>query len=109
MTQVSTATRPSTSASLRLLVELDPWYQVFGRNLRDVFRQEPPWQGSSLPGYFWPDVFVSSRLPLWGLMESGFYHLIVFALLWAVSHFAVLQTQRVQPLRFQASDVVTFP
>src|SRR5581483_10813482 len=83
--------------------------QVFRRNLRDLFRRERQWHGSCLPGRFWPDVFVSSRLPWWGFMESGFYHLIFFALLWWVSHFAAMQTHMVVAPRFQASDVVTYP
>ncbi|HZQ70594.1 MAG TPA: energy transducer TonB [Terriglobales bacterium] len=108
MTQVSTAARPAKSANLRLLVELEPWHKVFSRNLRDLFRRAPKWHGSCPPGRFWPDVFVSSRLPLWGLSESAFYHVIVVGLLWAISHFAVLKAQRLQPVRFQAADVVTY-
>jgi len=109
MTQVSTATRSAKTASLRLLVELEPWHVGFRRNLRDLFRHEPQWRGSSPPGRFWPDVFVSSRLPLWGFLESGFYHLAAFALLWAVSHFGAMKTRMVEPLRFHAADVVTYP
>ena len=109
MTQLSTATRSLKIASPRLLVELEPWQKVFRRNLRDLFRPERQWHGSCLPGRFWPDVFVSSRLPWWGLMESGFYHLIFFALLWWVSHFATMRTRLVAAPRFQASDVVTYP
>lgn len=107
MTHVLTASKPI--ASPRLLVELEPWHQVFRRNLRDLFRQEMQWHGSCLPGRFWPDVFVPSRVPWWGLMESGFYHLIFFALLWAVSQLAAMQTHIEQPPRFRASDVVTYP
>jgi len=109
MTQVSTATRSAKTASLRLQVELEPWHEGFRGNLRDLFRREPAWRGSSPPGNFWPDVFVSSRLPLWGFLESVFYHLIAFALLWAGSHFVATNTHMIEPSRFQASDVVTYP
>jgi TonB family protein len=109
MTQLSTATRSAKIASPRLLVELEPWNQVFKRNFRDLFRHERQWHGSCLPGRFWPDVFVSSRLPWRALIESSFCHLIFFSLLWWVSHFAAMQPQIVKASRFQASDVVTYP
>lgn len=109
MTQVSTATRSPKIAHLRLLVEPERWHRVFGRNLRDLLRREPAWHGPSPAGKFWPDVFVPSRLPLRGFLQSGLYHLIAIVLLWMMSHFAVLQAQRVQPLHFRASDVVTYP
>jgi TonB family protein len=49
------------------LVDLPAWHTVFFRNLFDLFRpaQQLPFELSSPPGSFWPDVFVTSRAP-WG-------------------------------------------
>src|SRR5437868_9256601 len=74
-------------APLRLLVELVPWGRSFGRNLADFLfcRQPPPVHTTSAPDAFWPDVFVTQRLPWGAFVESVLYHLIVLAAAWGVS------------------------
>jgi len=73
----------------RLLVALEPWHRVFLRNLSDLVwtRRQPPLKLSSRPGAFWPDVFVTRRLPWGRFLESGFYHAAVIAALWAFANF----------------------
>src|SRR5882672_402356 len=63
---------------LRLLVELEPGYRVFFRNLADtvLFRPAPTVAITSEPAAFWRDVFVYSRLPWWSLLESMLWHLL---------------------------------
>ena len=75
------------------LVELDPWYRVFGRNLRDLlFGQRPEPAGlSSAPGSFWPDVFVSASIPWSRLRQSFLYHAFAITALWGFSQTYLLR------------------
>jgi hypothetical protein len=75
------STRPNTPPRLKLLLELEPAYRVFLRNLTDtlLFRSTRPIVTTSRPGAFWSDVFVYSGVPWWHLVESMFCHLIVLA------------------------------
>ena len=66
------------------LVNLPPWHTVFLHNLSDLFR---PGKDSSLhlysrPGSFWPDVFVTSRLPWNGFVQSVICHVAFIVALW---------------------------
>ena len=65
--------RSKTVAAPVFLVDLEPWHTVFFRNLADVFRprRRTPYLVSSPPGSFWPDVFVSSRLPWNRFAQQG--------------------------------------
>jgi TonB family protein len=69
-----------------LLVQLEPWFKVFFRNLADTLwlRRPSPLLLSSSPGTFWPDVFVPARLPWLRFLESAFYHVAVVAAVWAL-------------------------
>lgn len=69
----------------QLLVELEPWHRSFLNNLREFLLPPrlPPLHLSSSPGAFWPDVFVSRRIPWRSLRQSGLYH--VFAIVVAVT------------------------
>src|SRR5260370_32172562 len=66
------------------LVTLEPWHMVFFRNLADVFRprQSTPFLVSSRPGSFWPDVFVTTRLPWNRFAQSAMCHVAVIVALW---------------------------
>lgn len=94
----------------KLLVEPEPWGKAFFRNLRDtVF---PPRLDeiklSSQPGDFWPDVFVSSRLPWSKFAQSALVHSSVIALLWASARFWPQRTHIIEPPEFHSSDVVYY-
>jgi TonB family protein len=94
-----------------LLVRLDPWPKVFLRNLSDLFwpRRQPPLRLVSRPGKFWPDVFVSSRLPWIGFLESALYHALVVACLWGVSYLWTARPQVIAQSTFSHSDVIYYP
>ncbi|MGH9580483.1 MAG: TonB family protein [Terriglobales bacterium] len=73
----------------RLLVELEPWHRVFLDNLRDATlrRQPVPLLLTSRPAPFWPDVFVSSKLPRRSLAQSALYHLFALTVILAFPDF----------------------
>jgi TonB family protein len=104
--------RPSLESTQppRLLVELEPWGRCFGRNLTDFLlrRRSPALAISSEPAPFWPDVFVTHRLPWVAFAESILYHGIFFALAWGVSAFMVSRPQTVQVRRFDPADVIYY-
>ena len=66
------------------LVELAPWPTVFLQNLADLFRpaRNPSIHPYSRPGSFWPDVFVTSRLPWNRFAQSVVCHVAVIVALW---------------------------
>jgi TonB family protein len=66
------------------LVDLESWHRVFFRNLADLFRprKQTPFLISSRPGSFWPDVFVTSRLPWVRFAQSAVCHVAVIMALW---------------------------
>jgi TonB family protein len=66
------------------LVDLEPWHTVFLRNLSDALRprQRAPFLVSSPPGSFWPDVFVTSRLPWNRFAQSAMCHVALILALW---------------------------
>lgn len=68
----------------RLLVPWESWPKSFLRNLADQFRrQPPPIQLSSPPAPFWPDVFVTPKLPGRSFLISLLYHGALFAIIYA--------------------------
>ena len=89
----------------RLLLELEPWWPSFRRNLADLLlrREPPPLALTSRPGAYWPDVFVGSRLPRRTLAASGLYHLAFALVLYALPSWWLLglrapQGQALRPL-----------
>jgi TonB family protein len=95
---------------LLLLIAPDPWFQTFLRNLQDLFRQpdsvsQPP---ESAPGAFWPDVFVDRGLPWRRFLQSGAYHVLALALIWAGSRFLALQPHTTTQPTFPKADVVYY-
>jgi TonB family protein len=81
--------KPNPVAGPILLVTLPPWHKVFFRNLRDLFwrPRKPPLWVVSRSGSFWPDVFVSTRLPWNRFLQSALGHIVVIAAVWGSSRF----------------------
>jgi TonB family protein len=95
----------------RLIIETEPAYQVFFRNLSDtlfprrVIHHEhgPEWPE------FWRDVFVSRRMPWWSFVESVAVHLLFVAALWGASRMWALRPQALPQPVFSKNDVIYFP
>jgi TonB family protein len=96
---------PADSPAPVLLVSLEPWHQVFLRNLTDLFRPARPSSPYlvSRPGRFWPDVFVASHLPWDRFAQSAICHITVVAALWGAAQL------RPHPPRVLASAAFTHP
>jgi TonB family protein len=95
---------------LSLLIPVDHWYSNFLENLRDLFQRRDS-AVSDLkisPADFWPDVFVEHKLPWRRFAESGAYHLLAIAIIWAGSRFLALQPHVTPQSVFQHSDVVYY-
>src|ERR1700680_1987641 len=95
---------------LRLLTAPEPWPCFFLQNLRDLFRR--PDLGllhlESAPAVFCPDVFVDRGLPWPRFLQSGAYHVLALALIWAGSRFLALQPQATAQPTFTHADVVYY-
>src|SRR5437764_7629828 len=59
-----------------LLVAWEPWWPRFMSNLRDAFKRQALLPGSSLPGEFWPDVFVNREIPWKNFGASAVAHIV---------------------------------
>jgi Gram-negative bacterial TonB protein C-terminal len=94
----------------RLLVELEPWGRTFRRNLADFLwrRQAPGIATTSAPAPFWPDVFVSHRLPWNAFAESILYHGVVIAFAWGLSSLFASRPQIAKQRRFDPHDVIYY-
>ena len=93
-----------------LLVRLEPWPRTFFRNLRDlIWPRRQPYLVLSQPGHFWPDVFVSERLPWTGFMESALYHAVMVAGLWGFSYLWASRPQVMVQPTFSHADVIYYP
>jgi TonB family protein len=94
----------------KLLVALEPWHEVFLRNLGDLLwrRTRPPLQLVSRPADFWPDVFVPTRMPWTQFFQSSLGHICLIATLWGWSLLWPQRPRMVQPAVFHNSDVVYY-
>lgn len=92
------------------VVELEPWYRVFLRNLADSLwpRRRPALHLSSLPGSFWTDVFVTRGLPWRRFLDSAVYHAGVISALWLFATYWPRPRVVVQPPLFDHSDVIYY-
>src|SRR5580658_3831835 len=82
----------SPAPELRLLITTEPWSRVFVQNILGLFeRKAAPLELQSVPADFWPDVFVERSLPWRRFFQSGGYHVLALALVWAGSRFLALQ------------------
>jgi len=93
-----------------LLVTLPPWSKVFFRNLADALwpRRQPPLRLASWPAAFWPDVFVTSRLPWGGFSQSAFGHIALTALILTLSAYWPKHSQIAEPPVFDHNDVIFY-
>lgn len=94
----------------KLLVEPEPAYRVFFRNLIDMLLspRTAPLKLTSLPAPFWTDVFVPSRLPWDRFLQSMLLHVIMFAALGGLLEFSLSQRRPDLPLAFKQSDIVYY-
>lgn len=94
----------------RLLVELPSRPLVFLGNLRDLLipKRLPPLELQSSPATFWPDVFVTRRLPWGRFLESGAYHVVAIALLVALSRLFIMQPRVVSTAAFEHSQIIYY-
>src|SRR5712691_7647492 len=95
---------------LRFLVASEAWPRVFLQNLRVLFSSDEPafLPGEPAPAAFWPDVFVDRGLPWERFLQSGAYHILVLATIWAGSRFLALQPHVVAPIKFERADVIYY-
>ena len=71
---------PNKEYAPRLLIQWEPWWPSFLRNLLDFLRYERSRRPAS-PGPFWKDVLVQRPLPWKNFGESALLHLLVVVLL----------------------------
>lgn len=92
------------------LVDLPAWHTIFFCNLADLFRpgRQAPFESSSPPGSFWPDVFVTSRLPWsrFGLSVLG--HVAAIAAILASAQFWPQSPAVVVRQAFNRHDVIYY-
>src|SRR5271166_585653 len=99
----------TTIPDLRLLTPSESGTRIFLRNLADLFRPSPaPPDLKSIPANFWPDVFVERPLPWRRFFESGAFHAIAIAMIWAGSRFLALQPHPIAQPAFTHADVVFY-
>jgi TonB family protein len=99
-----------TAQDLRFLVASEPWPRVFLQNFLSLFSSGEPasLSADSAPAAFWPDVFVDRGLPWGRFLQSGAYHILVFATIWAGSRFLALQPRVVTPIKFERAEVIYY-
>jgi TonB family protein len=94
--------------ALLLVIKPEPWLSNFLKNLQDLFRDPDPLPLASAPADFWPDVFVDRELPWRRFLQSGAYHVLALALIWAGSRFLALPPHATAQPKFTKADVVHF-
>ena len=91
-------------------MDLPAWHTIFFCNLADLFRpgRQAPFESSSPPGSFWPDVFVTSRLPWsrFGLSVLG--HVAAIAAILASAQFWPQSPAVVVRQAFNRNDVIYY-
>src|SRR5258708_13650925 len=95
---------------LVLLIAPEPWLQNFSQNFGALFRRSETraLRLESTPAAFWPDVFVDRGLPWPRFLQSGAYHILALALIWAASRFLALQPHPTGQPTFTKADVVYY-
>src|SRR6267154_2646432 len=99
-----------TAQDLHFLIASEPWPRVFLQNFLSLFTSGEPASlpAESEPALFWPDVFVDRALPWGRFLQSGAYHILALALVWAGSRFLALQPHVVTPVKFERADVIYY-
>ncbi len=72
-------------SGLKLLVELEPAYRVFLRNLFDLLRPKPPGAASLSTVPFWRELLFYSDIPWQRFAESMVCHMVALAMLLLLS------------------------
>ena len=85
--------RPDSPPRLRLLVELEPAYRVFLRNLADVLRPASPGESTIWSASFWREAFFDSGIPWYRFAETLVGQLVVVAMVLLVSQVWITQDQ----------------
>ena len=94
-------------ADITLLLESEPAYRVFFRNLIDL-AASPRSTTSSKSNNAWTDVLVDSRLPWKGFVESVVLHLAIAGMLFGLSRIWPHELI-VSPRPIRAEDVTYYP
>src|SRR5712672_4166858 len=99
-----------TAQDLHFLVVSEAWPRVFLQNFLSLFTSGEPASlpAESAPAAFWPDVFVDRGLPWGRFLQSGAYHILVLAIIWAGSRFLALQPRVVTPIKFERAEVIYY-
>lgn len=94
----------------QLLVELPSRPRVFLGNLRDwIFPSHlPALELNSLPGEFWPDVFVRRTLPWSRFLQSAVYHVIAGMAVISLAHLLAIQPRVAPEPAFDHSQVIYY-
>jgi TonB family protein len=76
----------ASAAALRFVVEPEPWFRIFARNVADLFRKAPPpvWV-SSAPGQYWPDALVHRPVAWKAARQSFLGHALVVIAIYALN------------------------
>src|SRR5437016_6002960 len=82
---------PAPDYAPTFVIELEPWWRVFARNLGDLFRPAPPqvWL-TSAPGQYWEDALVRRPVPWTVILASCVGHallaLAIYGITWSYLH-----------------------
>ena len=92
------------------LVDLPPWHRIFLHNLSDLFRgsKDSSLHLYSRPGSFWPDVFVTSRLPWNRFAQSAICHVAFIVALWGSVQLWPQPPQVLDRPVFNRADVIYY-
>jgi hypothetical protein len=85
--------RPETLPRLKLLVELEPAYRVFLRNLVDILRPASPGEPTIWTAAFWREAFFDSGIPWYRFAETLVGQLVVVAMVLLASQVWMTQDQ----------------
>jgi TonB family protein len=101
---------PEAAPAPAFLVSLPAWHTVFFHNLLDLFRPRASSsiRLSSRPGSFWPDVFVTSRLPWSRFVQSAIGHVAVVAALWGSARLWPQRPEVLETPAFNRADVIYY-
>ena len=101
-------TTEAPAPELLFVIAPEPWFRNFLQNLGGLFaRPEAGPELASEPAAFWPDVFVDRRLPWRRFLQSGAYHALALAMIWAGSRFLTLPHATTQS-RITRAEVVSY-
>jgi TonB family protein len=108
--RIESSPESSSHRTPRLLLELEPRGRSFLHNLADFLLRRRPtaFATTSPPAPFWPDVFVTHRLPWGAFAESFMYHAIVIAMAWGLTTLFARHPQVAQQRPFDPADVIYY-